>query len=87
MLKYISFIVKNSVLPTEARKEKRNDYFSYIKLTLVTLFFPSNRNEFTLRHSYVLVQSPLLTKGPVCIFQLAQVKGLVCGMPVEHEAN
>lgn len=38
-----------------------------------------------LRHSHVLVQS-LLTKEPMFIFQLAHVKSLVCGMPVEQEA-
>lgn len=87
VLKCISFIVKNSVLPAEAKREERNDCFSYIKLTLVTLFFPSSRNEFTLRHSHVLVRSPLFTKGLQCVFQLAQVKGLICGMPVGHEAH
>lgn len=83
MLKYISFITLNSVLPTEAKKKKR--LFFLYKADTSSTFFPSGRNEFILRHSYVLVQSTLLTN--ILIFQLAQIKGLVYSMPMEQNVT
>lgn len=82
VLKYISFIVL-----TNRDLKKKWLLFLYKADTSHNFFSPCNRNEFTLRHSYVLLQSPLLTKRPMFIFQPAQVKVLVCAMPVEHEAD
>lgn len=81
MLKYISFITLNSVLPTEVKKKKKDCFFPY-KADSSSTFSPSGRNEFILRHPYVLVQSTFLTN--ILIFQLAQIKGLVYSMPMEQ---